>query len=95
MFTEDLDSFLDSTSGFAVDATYNGGTAVKVLFDEPYSSEAGIGSTDPSVIGKASDFPVGTSIGKTLLVNATTYVIRAREPIDDGALVRLQLEVQS
>jgi hypothetical protein len=90
-FTEDPDVFLD-TEAFAVDATYDGATAVKVIFDNAYLEGVGIGGTNPVATGKASDFPAGTSIGKTLAIGATTYTIRGREPVDDGLFVMLQLE---
>jgi hypothetical protein len=91
-FTEDLSGFFDTTLGFAVDATYNGATPVKVIFDEAYLGELGIASTNPTAVGKASDFPVSAK-GKTLQIGATTYTIsEAPQKLDDGALVRLQLQ---
>jgi hypothetical protein len=91
VFTENLDAFLDSTSGHAHEATYDGATAVKVIFDAAYSPELGVAGTNPIAIGKASVFPAA-AVGKTLLVNGVTYTIRNREPQDDGAFVLLQLQ---
>lgn len=93
MFVEDLDAFFD-TDAHATDATYNAVTAVKIIFDAAYVEALGVSSVNPMATGKASDFPVSTVIGKTLLINGVTYKIRGREPIDDGALVLLQLEAQ-
>jgi hypothetical protein len=93
MFTEDPDVFLDSDD-FAVDATYDGATAVKVIFDNAYLGQVDIAGTNPVATGKASDFPAGTCIGKTLVINAVNYIIRRREPVDDGLFVQLQLEQQ-
>lgn len=90
-FTEDRTAFL-SASEFAVAATYNGVTAVTVIFDEPYSTQGDVGSSNPTALGNAADFPVGTSIGKTLLISGTQYTIRHREPVEDGAFVLLELE---
>jgi len=93
MFTEDPDVFLD-TDMFAVDATYDGATAVRVIFDNAYLGQVDIAGTNPVATGKASDFPAGTCIGKALAINAVNYIIRRREPVDDGLFVQLQLEQQ-
>jgi hypothetical protein len=78
-------------SELAEDATYDGATAVRVFFDAAYQEALGMAGTNPVALGKASDFPAA-AVGKTLLVSGVTYTIRNREPVDDGALVRLQLE---
>lgn len=91
MFTENLDAFFNTSTGFALDATYDGVTAVKVIFDNGYLEQLGIAGTRPAAMGKASDFPAA-AVGKTLLVGGTTYTIRGREPQDDGALVLLSLK---
>lgn len=91
-FTEDLSAFFDATSGFATAATYDGATAVSVIFDHEFLRAFGILDTsNPSALGKASDFPAG-AVTKTLLISGTTYTIRSRQLMDDGALVVLQLE---
>lgn len=72
-------------------AVYDGSTQVQVIFDAAYLDTLGIANTNPVALGKASDFPEGTSIGKTLLIGSTTYTIRNRQPQDDGAFVLLQL----
>lgn len=88
---EDLDAFLD-TDEHAVDATYDGATAVKVILDNEYLlAHDMVSTTNPFAIGKASVFPAA-AVGKTLLIGGTTYTIRDRQLIDDGAFVRLQLE---
>jgi hypothetical protein len=89
--TEDLDTFLD-TEEHALEATYDGATAVKVIFDNEYLEQLGIAGTGPVALGKAATFPAN-AVGKTLLVNGTSYTIRGREPVDDGAFVRLTLKV--
>lgn len=91
MFTEDLDAFLDSTNGFASDATYDGSTAVKVILDKAYVDVLGVAGTNPVARGKASDFPIPTACGKTLVIGSTTYTIRNVRPEDDGAFVLLEL----
>lgn len=91
-FTEDLTVFFNSAD-FGSAATYDGTTAVVVIFDRAYLETLGVSSTNPVAMGKASDFAVDTCVGKTLLIGITTYTIRGREPLDDGAIVLLQLEV--
>ena len=91
MFDEDLDVLFDEDE-HAVAAVYDGATPVLVIFDNPYVEQFDVAGTNPTALGKASDFPVaGAPVGKTLLIGSVTYTIRDREPVDDGALVRLQL----
>ena len=90
MFDEDLDAFFD-TEEHALDATYDGATAVKVNFDHAYLEQLGVAGTDPVALGKASDFPAA-AVGKTLTIGATTYTIRNPQPQDDGATVLLELQ---
>jgi hypothetical protein len=73
-----------------VAATSSKATAVKVIFDAAYIDTLGMTATNPAALGKASDFPA-SAVGKTLLIGATTYTIRSRQPQDDGAFVLLQL----
>lgn len=89
-FTEDLTVFFD-TDDFAVAATYNGATAVNVIFDAAYLAQLGMTGTNPVALGRAADF--ASPVGKTLLIGSTTYTIRNSEPQDDGALVLLQLSL--
>lgn len=90
MFIEDLDVFFSITD-FGVAATYNATTAVVVIFDNEYiEALTGVAGTNPVALGKSTDF--ADPVGKTLLIGAVTYTVRGVEPIDDGAIVRLQLE---
>ena len=94
MFEENVSAYLDTVSGFALDATYDpsgANTAVKVIFDNPYIEQAGIGTSNPTATGLASAFPA-SCIDKQIVISGTTYTIRGREPMDDGAFVILQLE---
>jgi hypothetical protein len=98
VFVENVSAYFDSVSGFALDATFDpagANTAVKVIFDEAYIAASGIGGTNPVALGKASDFASGAAtIGKQLVIGASTFVIRGREPVDDGVCVQLELERQ-
>lgn len=93
-FTEDLTAFFDADD-FAWAATFTPTTgsasSPKVIFDEAYAAELGIAATNPVAIGKAADFGASVTVGGTIAINGTTYTIRERELMDDGALVRLQL----
>ena len=93
MFTEDLDAFLDTAYGLATSATLQGGAAdgIAGFLDAAYVETFGMAGTNPAFVCKASAVAVG-DIGKTLTIGGVTYTIRNREPIDDGACVRLQLE---
>jgi hypothetical protein len=92
MFSENLDDFLNTTYGLATSATLQGGAAnaVSGFFDEAYLDAIGMAGTNPIFVCKASAV-AETDIGKTLTINAVAYTIRNREPLDDGAFVRLQL----
>jgi hypothetical protein len=89
VFAENLAAFFDA-NGFATSATYDGATTVNVIFDAAYIDTLGMAATSPVALGMASDFP-DSAVGKTLLIGATTYTIRNRQPQDDGAFVLLQL----
>lgn len=89
-FTEDLTVFLQ-TGDFATAATYDGSTSVNVIFDAAYIEQLGIAGTKPAALGLATDFPAA-AVGKTLLIGSTTYTIKGREPLDDGAFVLLTLK---
>jgi len=88
-FDEDLSVFLDAAE-FASAATYNGSVAVSVILDAEYLESMGIAGTSPAALGRASDF--SAPVGKTLLIGAVTYTIRNSRPMEDGALVVLELE---
>lgn len=91
MFTEDLSAFFN-TDDFAIAATYNGATAVNVIFDRAYvETLTGIAGTNPVALVQASTVDANPK-GKTLLISGTTYTIRGFEPQDDGATLLLQLE---
>lgn len=95
-FTEDLTAFFDDDD-FAWSATFTptsgSASTPQVIFDESYAAELGIAATNPAAIGRASDFGASVTVDGTLLINGTTYTIRERELLDDGATVRLQLVI--
>lgn len=93
MFTEDLDDFLD-TDEHAVAATYDSTTAAVVIFDNEHRlAHDMVSTTNPVAMGKASVFPAA-AVTKSLVIAGVTYTIRDRRPLDDGALVMLELEAQ-
>lgn len=91
MAVSDNASVYTSTTGLGVPATYNGSTAVEVIFEKPDGDALEVAGTRPRAYGAAAVFPVA-AIGKTLLVNGTTYTIRDRRPMDDGLFVELELQ---
>ena len=95
--TEDLSAFFN-TGDFAIALTYKvggtgSGSTVNVIYDAPDREHFGINGTKPRVTARASDF---ASWGNTDTLDdgATTWRIVDSRPLDDGALVELQLEEQ-
>ncbi len=96
---EDLDAYFDPVSGMGVAAIFNGSVPVNVVLDNEYNDGGAVAAagTAPRALGKAADFPLATSSGKTLQIltglYAGTYTIRpAPEPINDGEVVSLRLK---
>ena len=90
MFTEDLTAFFQNTE-HAKAAVYNGATTIQVIFDEPdLEGSLGIARTNPTALCAASDVAADPT-GKTLAIGSVTYTIRDIKPIDDGAIVKLEL----
>jgi hypothetical protein len=90
MFTEDLTPFFN-TAEFAIAATI-GATAVPVIFDAAFLASLGVAGTNPAALAKTSDS--AAAVGATIVISGASYIIRGREPQDDGAVVLLQLEKQ-
>jgi hypothetical protein len=93
MFSENLDDFLDTTFGLATAATLQGGSTggVSGFIDAEYVDTLGMAGINPAFVCKAAAV-TETDIGKTLTISSTVYTIKNRQPIDDGAFVRLQLQ---
>lgn len=92
-FAEDLAPFFNTSTGFAVAATLQGGAAggVPVIFDQAALQQLGVMTgLNPVALVKAADV-LATDVGKTLTINGVAYTIRAHDPLDDGAIVQLQL----
>lgn len=91
MFTEDLSVFFDTTTGFAVVATW-GGLTSNVIFDAPSGDILGgqVNSEDYLVTLKATDFPNITH-GATVTIGGATYKVRNVNTLTDGALKTLSL----
>jgi hypothetical protein len=71
-FTEDLDVFLDDAD-FAVEALYNSTATVRVILDAAYMEIGGLAGTNPVAVGKATDFPAASAVGKTLVIDSVSY----------------------
>ena len=92
MFTEDLSAFFD-TDGFAVDATL-GAATIQVIFDNEHRlAHDMVSTTNPVAWAKASDVD-SSDVGSTIAISGVSYTIRDVQPVDDGAVVILQLEKQ-
>lgn len=96
MFTEDLDEFLDTEQGFAVEALYNAGTPVTGIFAKDYFPAPGqladVESAQPRFACKATSLP-DVAQGDTLEVDGVTYKIAEVQPDGTGWL-RLVLTKQ-
>ncbi len=92
--------FLD-TSEFGISATYAlasdlGLKAVQGIFDLEFTEVVadefgGVGTHPPGFRMRTADLPAGYGDGDELIVNATTYTIRAHER-DGTGMVSLRLE---
>jgi len=91
-FTEDIGEFLDTDTGFAVNATYDGSTVIAVIYSAPGSDPFNVGATVPEVQVAAADVAADPR-GKTLVIGATTYTIREFTPDLTGRLLTLKLEL--
>jgi hypothetical protein len=89
-FAEDLSVFFNDDD-FAVTATLNAVASGNVIVDAAFLASLGVDTTNPTALAIASEYPASAR-GKTLVAGGSTYTIRSREPIDDGAIVLLQLE---
>lgn len=89
--TEDIAAFL-SPADFATRGRYDGALDVDVILDREFLEQQGVAGTQPAALARASVIPE-TAVGRSLVVDGTNYVIRGREPIDDGALVVLRLRL--
>jgi hypothetical protein len=97
-FTEDLTAFF-LTADFATAATYKAGgtgpgTTVNVIFDNPDKTAFGMSGTNPNLLVKASDI-TSFSNADTFTIGSTVYRAIDSEPLDDGAVLRIQLESSS
>ena len=91
MFPEDHSIFFDDDD-FAVDATYDGATPIKVIFDNDYLLQQGlVAGREPTALCIAANVAADPS-GKALVIGGVNYVIRNIEPIADGATALLRLE---
>lgn len=88
---EDLAAFFATTQGFAQSASTGWGATIAVILDAAHLEQLGVSSVDPRALARASD--VGADrVGQTITIAGATYTIRDRKPLDDGALVELELE---
>lgn len=90
-FTEDLAEFMDVDTGFAENATYDGGTQVAGIYSAPSADAFSVGSTAPEFVVAAADVDADPR-GKTLVITAGSFTIREFTPDLTGRLLSLKLE---
>lgn len=89
-FTENLGDFLDTTHGFAVNATL-GAATVPVIFDAAYADAIGIvAGTSPTCLAASADVSAA-AVGGAITINAVAYIIAEIQP-DGTGLTRLMLQ---
>lgn len=71
-FTEDLSAFFD-VDGFAVAATYGGGTKY-VIFERQYLEQLNVQTSVPTALGRKSDF-TGVAQGDAITINAVAFTV--------------------
>ena len=93
MFTEDFIAFMN-TAEFATSATLDG-VVVPAIFDAAFALGSvgayGMASTQPSLTLSTAHVPA-LPIGKTVVVDAVSYLVAAHEP-DGTGVSRLLLEL--
>lgn len=86
MFTENLDDFLDTDTGFAQVVTVNG-QSVKAIYNNAYASGnvgmLGMAGAQPALELKTADVPA-SPIGMAVVANGTSYLVAAHEPDGTG-----------
>lgn len=97
MFTEDLTAFFQNAD-FASACTYKAGgsgsgTTIQAIFDNPDSTVFGAHGTNPMILVQAADV-TSFSNADTFTIAGVVYRGINAEPIDDGAVLRIQLEKQ-
>jgi hypothetical protein len=89
-FTETLADFLDTTHGFAVNATL-GAATVPVIFDAAFADVLGIvAATQPVALGTTADLSAA-AVGGTITINAVAYTVAEIQP-DGTGMTRLVLK---
>lgn len=78
----------------AEDATFDGVNAVRVFYDRAYRLDLGMAGADPRARGRKTEFPSAAAcVGKTLVIQGTTFTIANWEEVDDGAEVEMPLSL--
>lgn len=86
-FAEDYTPFF-ATADFGVTATFDGSTSVNGIFDDEYveafAGDEGISSSLPRFTCPTASVP--DPVGKTLLVNSTSYTVVEAQPDGTGVV---------
>lgn len=90
-FAEDLTAFLDTVTGFAVNATI-GGSQVAVIYEAAYADAFGlVAGTAPVLLASSADVS-SVALGDAVTVEAVGYTVTGIEP-DGTGLTRLRLNL--
>lgn len=77
---------------FNVDAIYNSGDTIPVIFDHQYVESVpgpdGFAQQRPVALIKDADAPL-LATGHTLVIDGVTYTVRSLEPNDDGTTLAI------
>lgn len=88
-FAEDLNEFLDTDQGFAVDALYNAQTAITGIFSNDYFpigvEHADVESKQPMFACREVDVP-DIAEDDTFAIDGTTYKVADPQPDGTGWL---------
>lgn len=98
MFTEDLSVYFQ-TADFATACTYKaggtgGGVTINVIFDAATIEHFGITGINPILLARAADVPSFTN-ADTFTINSVVYRGVNDMPLDDGSVVRIELQKTS
>lgn len=90
-FTEPLEQFFDTATGFAVNAMYDGSVSVAGFYGASAGDAFGVGANVPEFIVASGDIDIDPR-GKTLVVEDVSYTVREFELDLTGRLCTLKLE---
>ena len=90
MYAEDLTAFFDVDNGFAVTASFSGGSSAACIFDADYNAGlvgvSGMAAVQPAITLPTASVPA-SPIGTGVTVNSVAYTIAEHQPDGTGISV--------